>query len=242
MLPRLRQVVLAAHDLDAVTARIEDKLGIRDPFRDPGLAHFGLHNAVYAVGDTFLEVVSPIQPETAAGRYLQRRAGDCGYMVMFEVESEEQVRNALDVMSVRTMHDMRYDDIVDLHLHPKDIPGAIVAVDITNPVGSWRWGGPRWEGAIPDHAPGGIVGLTVAAVDPHTVATRWAGVLGLDLTDDVDTVVLALPSGQRIDIVETTDPGSEGIIGATIDGALHEPTSIGGVRFTPGQPPEAQQA
>ena len=35
---------------------------------------------------------------------------------------------------------------------------SIVALDITNPVGSWRWGGPKWEGRIPEHESGGIVG------------------------------------------------------------------------------------
>ena len=34
-------------------------------------------NAVYAIGDTFLEVVSPTRPDTTASRYLDRR-GDGG--------------------------------------------------------------------------------------------------------------------------------------------------------------------
>lgn len=239
MLPRLRQVVLAAHDLPATTADIESALGVSEPFRDPGVGHFGLANAVYAVGDTFLEVVSPTQPDTAAGRYLDRRGGDSGYMVMFELEDEPAVRKVLDLLEIRTVHDMTYDDIVDLHLHPKDVPGAIVALDITKPVGSWRWGGPAWEGAIPRHAPGGIAGLTVAAVDPQAVATKWAAVLGIDVTTDADGYVLALPSGQRIDVVPTDDPAREGIVGCTVDGTLDPPQTIGGVRFTPGQLAEA---
>lgn len=238
-LPRLRQVVLAAHDLATTTADIESAMGISDPFRDPGVGHFGLANAVYAVGDTFLEVVSPTQPDTAAGRYLDRRGGDSGYMVMFELEDEAAVRKVLDVLEIRTVHDMTYDDIVDLHLHPKDVPGAIVALDVTNPAGSWRWGGPAWEGRIPRHTPGGIVGLTVAAVDPQAVATKWAAVLGIDVTTDADGYVLALPSGQRIDVLPTDDISGEGIIGCTVDGVLASPTNIGGVRFSPGQLTEA---
>jgi hypothetical protein len=238
-LPRLRQVVLAAHDLDATTARIERELGAREPFRDPGVGHFGLANAVYALGDTFLEVVSPTRADTAAGRYLARRGGDAGYMVMFEVDDESRIRKTLETSNIRIVHDTTHDDIVDLHLHPKDVPGAIVALDITDPVGSWRWGGPTWEGAIPDHGPGGVTGITLAAVDPHAVATTWAGVLGIDVSSDADTVVLALPSGQRIDVVPTDDASAEGIVGCTVDSALRETTTIGGVRFSPGQPTEA---
>ena len=37
-------------------------------FRDPGVAAFGLQNAVMPIGRTFLEVVSPVQEGTTAGR------------------------------------------------------------------------------------------------------------------------------------------------------------------------------
>ena len=69
-LPRLRQAVLAAVDLDKTCEQLETELGISAPFHDPGIIHFGLRNAVYAIGDTFLEVVSPVQDGTAAGRQI----------------------------------------------------------------------------------------------------------------------------------------------------------------------------
>ena len=39
------------------------------------MGQFGLTNAVFTVGDTFVEVVAPAQPDTTAGRYLERRGG-----------------------------------------------------------------------------------------------------------------------------------------------------------------------
>lgn len=230
-LPRMRQVVLAAADLTATCEAIESALGVHDPFHDPGVGHFGLANAVYAVGDTFLEVVSPVEEGTAAGRYLQRRGGDAGYMVMFEVADESATRARLESLGVRLVHDHSHPDIVDMHLHPKDVPGAIVAVNICSPEGSWRWAGPRWVGAIPPHDPIGFAGITVAAADPASLATRWAGVLGVDVIDDGGTHALALPSGQRVDVVP--GDGVEGIVAVTVDGALAEPTTISGVRFAP---------
>jgi hypothetical protein len=228
----MRQVVLAAADLTAACRAIEASLGVRDPFRDPGVGHFGLANAVYAVGDTFLEVVSPIQAGTAAGRYLERRGGDAGYMVMFEDGDEAAARSRLDSLGIRLVHDHSHRDIVDMHLHPKDVPGAIVAVNICTPTGSWRWGGPAWAGAIPQHDPVGFVGLTVAADDPAALATRWAGVLGVDVIDDGGMNALALPSGQRVDVAP--GDGVEGIVGVTVGGVLAEPVEICGVRFAPG--------
>ncbi len=77
-LPRLRQAVLAARDLDAVAGELRAELGLGEPYADPGVGYFGLRNAVFALGDTFLEVVSPVEPDTAAGRLLERHGGDCG--------------------------------------------------------------------------------------------------------------------------------------------------------------------
>ena len=77
-LPRLRQAVVAARDLDAVAGELRERLSLAEPFADPGVGHFGLRNAVFALGDTFLEVVSPVQENTAAGRLIERRGGDCG--------------------------------------------------------------------------------------------------------------------------------------------------------------------
>lgn len=232
-LPRLRQVVLAAADLAATCSAIEGALGVRDPFHDAGVGHFGLANAVYTVGDTFLEVVSPVTDGTAAGRYMQRRGGDAGYMVMFEAAEEMRVRSRLESLGIRLVHDNSHPDIVDLHMHPKDVPGAIVAINICTPPGSWRWGGPVWAGAVPAHAPGGIVGLTVAAHDPEALAARWAEVIGVDVGRDAKARFLALPSGQRVDVV--TGDGVEGIVGVTVDGPLTRPVDICGVRFAPGQ-------
>ena len=56
---RLRQAVLAAADLDGVANELREVLGLGEPFADPGVAAFGLQNAVFALGDRFLEVVSP---------------------------------------------------------------------------------------------------------------------------------------------------------------------------------------
>ncbi len=237
-LPRLRQVVLAAADLASTCRAIEDSLGARDPFHDPGVGHFGLANAVYAIGDTFLEVVSPVRDGTAAGRYLERRGGDAGYMAMFEVADELATRARLESLGVRLVHDHSHPDIVDLHLHPKDVPGAIVAVNICTPEGSWRWGGPPWVGAIPRYDPGGVIGMTIAAVDASALATRWAGVLGVDVVDDGVAHTLALPSEQRVDFVP--GDGVEGIVGVTVAAGLSEPVEICGVRFSPSRPLEEQ--
>lgn len=228
-LPRLRQAVVAATDLDATMTALEDALGVRAPFHDEGVGHFGLRNAVYTLGDTFVEIVSPTRDDTAAGRQIARNGGDCGYMCMFEVGDEAATRARISAAGARLVHDHSHDDIVDLHLHPKDVPGAIVAVDITRPVGSWRWGGPRWEAKVPEYEPGGLLGLTVSVHDPEAVAATWAAVLGVA----ADGPTLALDGGrQTVEFV----PAGAGAPERITEVRAHTPgrdgeVTVAGVRF-----------
>ena len=82
--PRLRQVAVAAADCEGTARQLREAFGWPQPFRDPGVGRFGLTNEVFAAGDTFVEVVAPVQPDTAAGRYLSSRGGDSGYMAIFQ--------------------------------------------------------------------------------------------------------------------------------------------------------------
>jgi hypothetical protein len=224
-LPRLRQAVLAARDLDATCTALREALDLGDPFHDVGVGHFGLQNAVYALGDCFVEVVSPTRPDTAAGRRLDRAGGDCGYMAMFEVADADAARRRLDALGVRVVWETVHDDIVDLHLHPKDVPGAIVALDATNPPGSWRWGGPAWTARVPRHSPASLRGLTVAAADPVAAARRWAAVVGAD--DPGGATEVAVGGGaQLLRFVPDGGSGSDAIVGIDVTVAPGGATGI----------------
>lgn len=121
---RLRQVALVAHDLgpvvDALGAVLEFS---EEPFVDPGVGVFGLRNAVLSVGDTFIEVVSPVRPDTAARRYLDRRGGDCGYVAIFQVEDLASARAWIADLGIRTVWQSDHIDMAGTHLHPKMSPG-----------------------------------------------------------------------------------------------------------------------
>jgi Glyoxalase-like domain len=176
---RLRQAVLVASELEPVTARLQAELGLGEPFADPVVGEFGLRNAVCALGDCFLEVVSPDAPGTTAGRYLERHGGDGGYMVIFQLDDLEAARARAQGLGVRAVWQIDLPDIASTHLHPADMRGAIVSLDHADPPGSWRWGGPGWTGRAGAAGPGRLEGVTIAVSDPDTVAARWAHVLGL---------------------------------------------------------------
>jgi glyoxalase-like protein len=180
---RLRQAVLVAQDLEPVASELRAAIGLGEPFRDPGVAAFGLTNAVFALGDCFLEIVSPAQPDTAAGRYLARHGGDGGYMVMFDLEDLDGARRRAESGGVRVVWQIDLPDISGTHLHPADTRGAIVSIDSSRPYGSWRWGGPDWTARVGSGAPGRLRGVSVAVADPDAVAARWGELLGVGAAD-----------------------------------------------------------
>jgi hypothetical protein len=233
---RLRQAVLAAADLDAAQAALRDALGLGEPFHDPGVALFGLRNAVFALGDCFLEVVSPTQPDTAAGRYMQRRGGDTGYMVIFDLEDLDGARTRAREAGMRVAWQVDLPDISATHLHPADTGAAIVSLDQSRPYGTWRWGGPNWTGRIGSGAPGRLLGVTLAVGDPGALAGRWGELLGVPVGGD-ERPLLKLDGGE-VRFEMAGDPRREGLveIAVGIPAELRErhggaAVEVGGVRL-----------
>ena len=83
---RIRQIALVTTELAPVRDALFELLGLDDAFIDDEVSQFGLENAVMTIGTTFLELVSPVQTGTTAGRLLERRGGDGGYMVIVQVD------------------------------------------------------------------------------------------------------------------------------------------------------------
>ena len=211
---RLRQVVVVTRDLPAVASRLQAALALPDPFVDPGVGEFGLENRVFAAGSDFVEVLTPIREGTAGGRYLERRGGDAGYMAIFQLADLAAARSRVAALGIRVVWQADLDDISGTHLHPADVPGAIVSLDRSDPPESWHWAGPRWRGGAPaDRATGGLRSLTLQAVDPGAMAGRWAQVLGVSA--GADGVVPLADSGQELRFVPLppgAPPTAEGIV------------------------------
>jgi hypothetical protein len=191
---RLRQAVLVAGELEPVAGALQSALGLREPFHDQGVGQFGLVNSVFALGDCFLEVISPSRPDTAAGRYLARH-GDAGYMVIFDLEDLDGARERAERLGVRVVWSIDLPDIAGTHLHPADMRGAIVSIDSSRPYGSWRWGGPSWTGRVGERSPGRLAAVTIAVDDPLAVAARWGEVLGVSVSGDASPL-LELDGGE----------------------------------------------
>lgn len=173
----IRQIALVARDLEPAVQSLRARLGIDISHRDPGVAFFGLHNAVMPVGSTFLEVVSPIGEGTSAGRLLERRGGDGGYMIMLQTDSLERDRARFARLGTREVFRVAEEDICEVHLHPKDVGGAIVSFSEPTPAEAWRWAGPGWREHVRTATVTGISAAELQDPDPAGLAERWSRVL-----------------------------------------------------------------
>jgi catechol 2,3-dioxygenase-like lactoylglutathione lyase family enzyme len=220
---RLRQIALVARDLDAACADIRAVLGCTHAYADPGVGKYGLHNAVFPIGDTFLEVVSPNTQGTTAGRRLEKRGGDGGYMVIVQTDDLAAARTRVAEAGVRIVDQIDMAKASFTHLHPKDIGGAILSIDAMNPAAHWEWGGPDWAAHAHNGVSVGITGAEIQAADPAAVARRWAYVLGRPIELDGGAFRIDLDGGTlRFTVV--TDARGGGL--AAFDVAVRNPAAL----------------
>lgn len=218
---RIRQVALVARELEPVVADLRAVLGIEVGYKDAGVGKYGLENVVMPVGDTFLEVVAPVTEGTTAGRYLDRRNGDGGYMVIMQVPDIEAVRRHVEELGIRVVERIDRPGAWATQLHPKDVPGSFLSLDAMDPPEEWQWAGPNWL----EHVAPGVTGITAAelqADDPGALAKRWAEVLQVPVSAGANGPEIRLEGG-HLRFVPATDGRGDGLAG--IDVALADPTS-----------------
>jgi hypothetical protein len=213
---RLRQIALVANELEPVVQDLCAVLGIEECFRDPGVAEFGLHNALMAIGTSFLEVVSPTKEGTTAGRLLQRRSGDGGYMVIVQSDDPVADRKRVDALGIRVVWQVKVPGAQAIHLHPRDVGAAIVSLDAMDPVESWRWAGPEWQKHVRTDVTQALVGAEVQGADPAALAERWGQVFARKPVARADgTSELALDEGV-LRFVPERDGRGEGVSGIDV--------------------------
>ena len=224
---RLRQVAFVASDLAGVEADIEEHLGLEPCFRDPGVARFGLQNVLYPIGDQLLEVVSPTEADTTAGRLLAKRGGDGGYMVILQVDDLEPCRRRFAETRARVVFEAAADGVTGLHLHPSDVGGAILSVDRTDDWDAWPWAGSVWRDHVRTDVVQRIRAVEVQAHDPEAMAARWSEVLGIT----AGGTRVPLDEGE-VRFVEVVDGRGEGVSGMELAATRPGDFEISGVRIS----------
>lgn len=220
---RLRQIALVGKDLDKIAADITDVLGLGAAYADPGVGKYGLRNQVWPIGDTFLEVVSPNEDGTTAGRLLDKRGGDGGYMAIFQVDDLAAARARIAAAKIRIVDQSDRNGASFTHLHPKDVPGAIVSVDAMEPKERWEWGGPHWRDNVRTDVAVEIRGCEIQGEDPDAISARWAEALGRPRERMDDGWRIPVDGGE-IRFVTLKDGRGEGL--RQFDVAVRDPAAV----------------
>ena len=176
----LRQLVMVSSLRDPIVDSLCNLFDIKVSFNDPGVAHFGLENAVLPVGTDFLEVVSPVKENTTAGRYLDRRNGDGGYMVIIQVDDFLAAKQIVKENDIRVVWESDHPEARAIHLHPKQMGGAILSLDWMDPKESWKWAGPNWDKFVNTSLVNRFVGVEIQAENPEDMKNTWQSVLNLN--------------------------------------------------------------
>lgn len=190
---RLRQLVIAAETLETADL-LQEVLDLGKPFADPGVAEFGLENAVFAIGEQFLEVVAPTTDDAPVQRFLKRN-GPGGYMAIFQTDDLAGARKRLDGAGIRRVWNVDLDNIAASHIHPADVGAAIISLDEAHPWESWRWGGPKWQKTAIE---GELTGAILESTDPNGLASRWAAALGIPATTSPDATRINLTNNEAL--------------------------------------------
>jgi len=76
-----------------------------------------------AIGGDIIEVCSPFEPGTTAGRLLDRR-GDGGYMIIMQTIDALSRRTHIESEKLaKVIYGYEHDDVVCVQYHPKGILG-----------------------------------------------------------------------------------------------------------------------
>jgi hypothetical protein len=247
---RLRQIALASRNLDAVTDNLSTVFGLKVAFRDPHIIHYGLRNAVIPAGAAFLEILEPVTPDASAARFLARRGGDAGYMLILQVADAEAERARVSNLGVRVVDDIDRPGYRAAHFHPNDFGGILTSVDqqrttddLLDPFGDWWPAGPDWREARTEEVLD-VTAAVLAAADPVALGKRWSVLVGRPLSAPsrlpLDRGELRFVAGeangttiQRIELkVRSPEAAMERARRAGL-GVSDEGVLIGGVRFAP---------
>jgi hypothetical protein len=216
---QLRQICLVAKDLDSTIDNLSGILGIQPCFVDPGVGVFGLENTLLPIGRNFLEVVVPVKEGTAGGRYLDRRGGDGGYMVICQADNkanQQAVRQRALDNGVRIANESERETWNICQIHPRDMIASFLEIDwdIHDDFnGNWEpAGGTGWEDKVKQDVTKNYLGVELQGPDPVTLAELWGKVTDLPVERDGSSLSIAL-NNATLRFVEATDGRGPGLAG-----------------------------
>ncbi len=237
---RFRQVCLVAPALEPVATDLSFILGLDICFRDPAVGKYGLENALWPIGDMFIEIVAPTKPDTAAGRFLARSKGHGGYMAIFDCDDPRTRGTHCESIGVTKIVDHDHGAYTGVQLHPRDCRAAMIEFNHTqggdaDPV-HYAPAGPDWARYRRKDQTRRIRAIDVETPAPLELAAHWGKIVQRRVEAQADGTPTLQFAEADIRFVQAA-PGAPECIGALTvdcadpDGVLRRAASRGYVPF-----------
>lgn len=224
---RLRQVCLTAPHIEACTHLVQGLLGLSECHRDPGVGAYGLENLLFPMGSTsFLEIVCPNAPGTAAERFMERSGGEGGYMLIFDCDDPKARAERAQAKGVRLANHIDRENYQGYQLHPRDCRACFLEFNNTpggeDASGPYWPAGEDWQSHVRTDVTRTFEGADVLSPDAPGLAQHWSQILDIEprttdgaLVFDVGEQTIAVHQADgiardRLDALRFTaaDPGA----------------------------------
>ncbi len=129
MLSTIDHVGVAVEDIDSALSLYRDSLGMPLVHRET-VTEQGVHAALLDVGDGHVELLAPLGPETAVGKFLARR-GPGLHHIAYRVRDIEQTLSALVAAGLRLIDErpragIRHSRVA--FVHPASTGGVLTEI------------------------------------------------------------------------------------------------------------------
>jgi hypothetical protein len=156
--------------------------------------------------------VAPSQEGTSAGRYIERRKGDGGYMVIIQVPDAAAERKRVTDLGIRAVAQKDLPEYQYTHFHPSDTAGVLLSLDTTfapkdvDPALWWPPAEKDWLKQARSDVTNGLAGVEIQHPDPAAAAVNWSKVLGRKVEGNRIRL-----DGSEIRFVSATDGRGQGV-------------------------------
>jgi methylmalonyl-CoA/ethylmalonyl-CoA epimerase len=126
-LNRLDHVGIAVADLDAARGFYERVLGLK-PAHEEVIEDQGVHEVLYRMGDAWVQLVTPLGPDTPVGRFLEKR-GEGLHHVGYSVANVSTALSELRAAGVETVDEaprIGSGGTTVAFAHPKSAHGVLI--------------------------------------------------------------------------------------------------------------------
>ena len=126
MIKRIDHVAVAVNDLDAAVSTVEKLFGLK-PAKIEEIADQGVKAALIHIGDTELEFIQPIKPDTGVAKFLESK-GEGIHHIAIEVDDTDAELKALEEKGAKLIDKQGRKGLAGKigFIHPKSVHGILL--------------------------------------------------------------------------------------------------------------------